>query len=145
MPWDAASFASKHNHKLAGTPGADVAARQATAMVRKGVPDGIAIATANKTGDRKMRSYSRGGEVDAGYSDEDTKRVGAKKAYDEQRDDNDNDKDDRAPLNPGNDSVSSPYEDKEMRRTDWNGEGSHDATFAHGGAVGGSSRYMKGC
>lgn len=56
MPWPTGrSFASKHNHKLKGEA-ASVAAKQATAMVAKGVPEGIAIATANKTGDRKMRS-----------------------------------------------------------------------------------------
>ena len=54
MPWDAASFASKHNRKLKGAA-ASKAAEQATAMVKAGVPEGIAIATANKTGDRMMR------------------------------------------------------------------------------------------
>ena len=53
MPWDARSF-RKHNKKLRGAA-AKTAARQATAMVREGVPEGIAIATANKTGDRLMR------------------------------------------------------------------------------------------
>lgn len=51
MPWTAESFASKHNHKLSGAA-ASKAASQATAMVRAGVPEGEAIATANKTGDR---------------------------------------------------------------------------------------------
>jgi len=54
MPWDAKSFASKHNHKLKGAA-ASKAASQATAMVRSGVPEGIAIATANKTGDRMQK------------------------------------------------------------------------------------------
>jgi uncharacterized protein YdaT len=54
MPWDARSFAKKHNRKLKG-PAAKKAAAQATAMVRGGTPEGIAIATANKTGDRMMR------------------------------------------------------------------------------------------
>lgn len=56
MPWTGASFAEKHNHKLKGAA-ADKAAAQATAMVKAGVPEGIAIATANKTGDRKQRLY----------------------------------------------------------------------------------------
>ncbi len=55
MPWPTGKgFAGKHNKKLKGGA-ADTAARQATAMVNKGVPEGIAIATANKTGDRLMR------------------------------------------------------------------------------------------
>lgn len=53
MPWDAKSFAGKHNKKLKGAA-ASKAAKQATAMVRSGVPEGIAIATANKTGNRMM-------------------------------------------------------------------------------------------
>ena len=47
MPWSASSFRSKHNKSL--TDGqASKAARQATAMVKSGVDEGIAIATANK-------------------------------------------------------------------------------------------------
>jgi hypothetical protein len=52
MPWkNGAAFASKHNNKLHGHA-ATVAAKQATAMVKAGVPEGEAIATANKTGNR---------------------------------------------------------------------------------------------
>lgn len=47
MPWTGKSFAAKHNHSL-GPAEAKGAGRQATAMVNAGVPDGIAIATANK-------------------------------------------------------------------------------------------------
>jgi hypothetical protein len=47
MPWDAASFKSKHNHSLSKGE-AGTAAKQATAMVNAGVPEGISIATANK-------------------------------------------------------------------------------------------------
>lgn len=47
MPWSGKSFASKHNHALKGKA-ASRAARQATAMVEEGVPEGEAIATANK-------------------------------------------------------------------------------------------------
>ncbi len=54
MPWDAKSFTSKHNHKLKGEA-ASTAAAQASAMVKAGVPEGEAIATANKTGDRVMK------------------------------------------------------------------------------------------
>ena len=53
MPWTAASFKARHNHKLKG-PAAAKAAEQATAMVKAGVPEGVAIATANKTGKRWM-------------------------------------------------------------------------------------------
>ena len=54
MPWTPGSFKEKHNKKLEG-PAAAKAAEQATAMVKEGVPEGIAIATANKTGNRMMR------------------------------------------------------------------------------------------
>lgn len=47
MPWTGKSFAERHNHKLKGAT-ADKAAAQATAMVKSGVPEGVAIATANK-------------------------------------------------------------------------------------------------
>lgn len=47
MPWTAKQFKAKHNHKLSG-PAASKAASMATAMVGAGVPEGIAIATANK-------------------------------------------------------------------------------------------------
>lgn len=47
MPWTGKQFAKRHNHSLnAGQ--ANKAARQATAMVKAGVDEGIAIATANK-------------------------------------------------------------------------------------------------
>ena len=58
MPWGARDFASKHNKKLHGKA-ASKAAEQATAMVKSGVPEGIAIATANKTGDRIQRKKSK--------------------------------------------------------------------------------------
>ena len=53
MPWDGRQFASRHNKKLHGEA-ASKAAEQATAMVEKGVPEGTAIATANKTGNKIM-------------------------------------------------------------------------------------------
>lgn len=55
MPWTGKSFASKHNKKLSG-PAANKAASQANAMIRSGVPEGVAIATANKTGDKLAKS-----------------------------------------------------------------------------------------
>ena len=55
MPWPTGEgYAEKHNKKLHG-PAAQKAADQATAMVKEGVPEGIAIATANKTGNRMQR------------------------------------------------------------------------------------------
>lgn len=47
MPFSAKSFKAKHNHKLSG-PAASKAASMANAMLKAGVPEGIAIATANK-------------------------------------------------------------------------------------------------
>jgi hypothetical protein len=57
MPYTAKTFAKKHNKKLTGNA-ASVAAKQATAMEREGVDPGIAIATANKTGNRLMKKRS---------------------------------------------------------------------------------------
>ena len=55
MPWTASSFRKKHNKSL--TPSqAKTAAAQATAMVKNGVPEGEAIATANKHAKDKPRS-----------------------------------------------------------------------------------------
>lgn len=59
MPWATGkAFASKHNKKLKGAA-ATKAARQATAMIRAGVPEGEAIATANKRGDKLMRKKKK--------------------------------------------------------------------------------------
>ena len=58
MPWNGKQFASRHNHKLKGAA-AQKAAEQATAMVEKGVPEGTAIAVANKTGNKEMSRQSR--------------------------------------------------------------------------------------
>ena len=46
MPWTGKQFASRHNKKLSGAK-ATKAAAIATAMVKRGVPEGEAIATAN--------------------------------------------------------------------------------------------------
>ena len=47
MPWTAKTFKSRHNKKLSGGQ-ASKAAAMANAMLRSGVPEGEAIATANK-------------------------------------------------------------------------------------------------
>jgi uncharacterized protein YdaT len=47
MPWDAKSFKARHNKKLSPAA-AGKAASMANAMLRSGVPEGEAIATANK-------------------------------------------------------------------------------------------------
>lgn len=47
MPWSAQEFKNRHNHSLT-TGQAGKAARQATAMIAAGVPEGEAIAVANK-------------------------------------------------------------------------------------------------
>jgi|HubBroStandDraft_6_1064221.scaffolds.fasta_scaffold1523290_2 uncharacterized protein YdaT len=57
MPWTASTFKERHNHKLKGAA-ASKAAEMATKMVEAGVPEGEAIATANKHGDRMMRRYA---------------------------------------------------------------------------------------
>lgn len=58
MPWTGKQFASRHNHKLSGTV-ATKAADQANAMLRAGVPEGIAIATANKHADKVKSDQDR--------------------------------------------------------------------------------------
>ncbi len=57
MPWTGKEFASRHNHKLKGAS-ADKAARQANAMLRAGVPEGEAIATANKHANKVTKGKS---------------------------------------------------------------------------------------
>lgn len=47
MPWDAKSFAKKHNHALKGAR-AKKAAAQANAILKKTGDEGLAIAVANK-------------------------------------------------------------------------------------------------
>jgi uncharacterized protein YdaT len=48
------SFAAAHNKKLSGAA-ATKAKDMANAMVREGVPEGVAIATANKKGNAMQR------------------------------------------------------------------------------------------
>lgn len=47
MPWTGKTFASRHNKKLSGEA-ATKAAKQANALLREGMPEGEAIAVANK-------------------------------------------------------------------------------------------------
>lgn len=47
MPWTSKQFQQRHNKKLS-LPAAKKAAAQAEAMIKSGVPEGMAIATANK-------------------------------------------------------------------------------------------------
>lgn len=53
MPWTAQQFRIKHNRKLS-TAQAGKAAKMASAMIRRGVPEGEAIATANKHAAKKV-------------------------------------------------------------------------------------------
>lgn len=53
MPWTAEEYRRKHNKKLS-TAQAGKAAKQAEAMIRHGVPEGEAIATANKHAGKKV-------------------------------------------------------------------------------------------
>lgn len=56
MPWPTGrSFAAAHNKKLKGVA-ATKAAHVATAMVDRGIPEGEAIATGNKIGNRWRQS-----------------------------------------------------------------------------------------
>lgn len=52
MPWSGKSFRAKHNKGLPASK-AKSAAKQANAMLRAGVPEGEAIATANKHAEAK--------------------------------------------------------------------------------------------
>jgi uncharacterized protein YdaT len=54
MPWDAKSFRSKHNKGLSPAKAAK-AAKQANAVLRAGVPEGEAIAIANKHAQAKPK------------------------------------------------------------------------------------------
>ena len=60
MPWTGAQFRTRHNKKLS-PENADKAAAQATAMVKAGVPEGEAIATANKAAGKRARKNKRYG------------------------------------------------------------------------------------
>ena len=53
MPWTPKEFSSRHNKKLKGEA-AKTAAKMANAMIAHGVPEGTAIATANKHANKMM-------------------------------------------------------------------------------------------
>lgn len=57
MPWTMPSF-KKHNNKLKGHA-LSVAAKQATALIKKGMKESEAIAIANRTGDRLMEKMKK--------------------------------------------------------------------------------------
>jgi len=59
MPWTGKQFAERHNKSL-GPESAARAARIANAMLDRGVPEGEAIATANKNAKRKAAPAFRG-------------------------------------------------------------------------------------
>lgn len=59
VPWTGKTFAAKHNHALSGKS-ASKAASIASAIVRSGGDEGIAIATANKYAKRHAGLRRRG-------------------------------------------------------------------------------------
>jgi uncharacterized protein YdaT len=58
MPWSPSSFKSKHNHKLSSGQ-ASKASSIANAMLKRGVAEGEAIATANARAEGKPRKSRR--------------------------------------------------------------------------------------
>lgn len=58
MPWTPDEYKSRHNNKL-GKRGARKASRIANAMLKRGVPEGEAIATANARAEGKPRRTHR--------------------------------------------------------------------------------------
>lgn len=67
MPWTAASFREKHNKSLTPAQAGKVA-KQANAMLKAGVPEGISIATANKHARDKAKKPKTGKPVLTGGS-----------------------------------------------------------------------------
>lgn len=59
MPWDAKSFASRHNHKLKGKA-ARGAAEAATKALASGKSEGAAVRIGNAVGNRIMRKRKNG-------------------------------------------------------------------------------------
>ena len=59
MPWAPKQFKEKHNKKLS-LGAARHAAAQATAMIAHGVPEGEAIATANKYANKGYGAVKKG-------------------------------------------------------------------------------------
>lgn len=56
MPWSGKSFASRHNKKLSARE-AKRAAKQANALLKKGMDEGEAIAIANKHAAERRRAF----------------------------------------------------------------------------------------
>lgn len=65
MPWSGKSFAAKHNHSLKGAA-ASKAASIASAIVREGGDEGVAIATANKYANKHRASLKKQGRMSEG-------------------------------------------------------------------------------
>lgn len=61
MPWTPKQYRSRHNKKLS-VPEAKKAAAQASAMINSGVPEGEAIATANKHANKTRAQRWYGGK-----------------------------------------------------------------------------------
>ena len=61
MPWTAESFRREHNKKLS-LGAARHAATQATAMIAHRVPEGTAIATANRYANKGYGAKPKGGK-----------------------------------------------------------------------------------
>lgn len=66
MPWPGTSF-KKHNKSLTDSQ-ARAAGRQATAMLNAGVPEGEAIAVANKRANKLRAMHKRGALSDKQHS-----------------------------------------------------------------------------
>ena len=62
MPWTGSQFAARHNKKLKGA-GAAKAASIASAIVRGGGDEGVAIATANKYANRHVDKLKKRGLI----------------------------------------------------------------------------------
>ena len=60
MPWDAKSFASKHNHKLSGKA-ARGAAEAASAALKSGKSEGAAVRIGNAVGNKLRSKHIRKG------------------------------------------------------------------------------------
>ena len=67
MPWTGTQFASRHNKKLSGA-NAGKAAAQANAMLKAGVPEGEAIATANKQANKRLKARGFRGKKSRSYT-----------------------------------------------------------------------------
>lgn len=71
MPWTGKTFAAKHNHSLSGAA-ANKAASIASAIVRGGGDEGVAIATANK----RVKSLRKRGLISDRAHEEATGKAG---------------------------------------------------------------------